>query len=300
MLITRNSNDHVKAARLVRDGKDKSLLFVEGERLVADCLSSRLPIPTAFHLPNPSDQIAPLINALQNQGTLLLSTTPEVLASLSDTVTPQGIIALAERPQTIPATFWSTLPASPLLVALDRIQDPGNLGTLLRTAEAAGAHGLITLSGTAEPFSPKALRASMGSAFRLPILANITSTDLLASAQLHNLQTFAAGEGDLRSGCASAHAASATHAGATAIDGAASVFTVLASLARVLTTGLATRANVARRHARIDHRVADRNDSGAGPADAGTRVHHLLGRRQVVRHAPGATNGCHRRRYGAH
>jgi TrmH family RNA methyltransferase len=192
MFITSNSNDHVKAARLIRDGKDKSLLFVEGERLVADCLASRLPIPTAFHLPNPSDQIAPLISALQDQGTHLLSTTPEVLASLSDTVTPQGIIVLAERPQTIPSTFWSTLPASPLLVALDRIQDPGNLGTLLRTAEAAGAHGLITLSGTADPFSPKALRASMGSAFRLPILANLSSADLLTSAHLHHLQTFAA------------------------------------------------------------------------------------------------------------
>lgn len=192
MLITSNSNDHVKAARLVREGKDKSLLFVEGERLVADCIASRLPIHTAFHLSDPSDQIAPLISSLQNRGVRLLSTTPEILASLSDTVTPQGIIVLAERPKAIASSFWSSLPESPLLVALDRIQDPGNLGTLLRTAEAAGAHGLITLSGTADPFSPKTLRASMGSAFRLPILSNLSSTELLNFARLHHLQTFAA------------------------------------------------------------------------------------------------------------
>lgn len=192
MLITSNSNDHIKAARLVREGKDKSLLFVEGERLVTDCLASGLPIPTAFHLPDPSPQITTLLTLLQNHGTHLLTTTPEILACLSDTVTPQGIIILAERPQSDPTTFWANLPASPLLVALDRIQDPGNLGTLLRTAEAAGAHGLITLSGTADPFSPKVLRASMGSAFRLPILAHITATDLLNSARLHHLQTFAA------------------------------------------------------------------------------------------------------------
>jgi TrmH family RNA methyltransferase len=193
MLITSTKNDQVKAARLVREGKDKSLLFVEGERLVADCLASGLKIPIAFHLPDPPPNVAALLSELAAQrGAHLLPTTPEVLSALSDTVTTQGIIVLAERPVHDAATFWSGLPECPLLIALDRVQDPGNLGTLLRTAEAAGAHGLITLAGTADPFSPKVLRASMGSAFRLPLLTGLSTSDLLTAAATHRLRTFAA------------------------------------------------------------------------------------------------------------
>jgi len=192
MLITSNSNDHIKTARLVREGKNKSLLFVEGERLVTDCLASHLAIPTAFHLPDPSPTVAALLADLQKRGTHLLATTPQILASLSDTVTPQGIILLAETPESNAASFWANLPSNPLLIALDRIQDPGNLGTLIRTAEAAGAHGLITLTGTASPFTPKALRASMGSAFRLPLLTGLSPADLLTAATTHRLRTFAA------------------------------------------------------------------------------------------------------------
>jgi RNA methyltransferase, TrmH family len=197
MLITSTKNDLVKTARLVREGKDKSLLFVEGERLVADCLASGLKISHGFHLPDPSPTAATLLHELERRGAHCVPCTPEVLAAISDTVTTQGLIALAERPAHDPAAFWDHLPDCPLLIALDRVQDPGNLGTLLRTAEAAGAHGMITLAGTADPFSPKVLRASMGSAFRLPLITGLSPAELLAAATLHGLRTFAAA-GDAR------------------------------------------------------------------------------------------------------
>jgi TrmH family RNA methyltransferase len=195
MLISSSKNEQVKAARLVREGKDRSLLFVEGERLVADGLTSGLEVTTVFHLQEPSPGTAALLEALRQRGSLLLATTPEVLAALSDTVTPQGIIVLARHPEVNRADFWDQLPICPLLVALDRVQDPGNLGTLLRTAEAAGAQGVITLAGTADPFSPKALRASMGSAFRLPLLTGLSPAELLAAAAKHGLRAFAAAGG---------------------------------------------------------------------------------------------------------
>jgi RNA methyltransferase, TrmH family len=195
MILTSPRSDHVKAARLVREGRDKSLLFVEGARLVRDCVASGLAIPTAFHSADPAPEVASLLDDLRRSGARLFAATPEVLASLADTVTPQGIIVLARRPSSDPDSFWSRLPGSPLLVALDRVQDPGNLGTLLRTAEAAGAHGALTLSGSADPFSPKALRASMGSAFRLPLLTGLSTSDLLAAASARHLKTFAAAGG---------------------------------------------------------------------------------------------------------
>jgi len=192
MIISSPSNDQLKAARLVRDGRDARQLFVEGERLIEDLLRSPLLIPTCFHLPDPPPTIAAQVQALQARGTHLFPTTAQALKSLSDTVSPQGIIALAQRPSLTADSFWQQLPGRPLLVVLDRIQDPGNLGTILRTAEAAGAHGVITLLGSTDPFSPKALRSSMGSAFRLPLLTALSTAEVIALTQLHGLQMVSA------------------------------------------------------------------------------------------------------------
>ena len=87
------------------------------------------------------------------------------LASVSDTQTPQGVIAVAVRP----AWDWEDLGASDLLV-LDSVQDPGNVGTLIRAAEGLGLSGAVVLPGTAEAWSPKVTRAAAGSNLRLPIV----------------------------------------------------------------------------------------------------------------------------------
>lgn len=195
MILSSAHNEQIKSARRVRDGHDANLLFVEGERLVHDLLRSPLTIPTCFHLPNPPPTIAAQVEELKKGGTQLLPTAPQALRSLSDTVSPQGIIALAQRPSQDPVAFWQRLPVRPLLVVLDRVQDPGNLGTILRTAEAAGAHGVITLAGTTDAFSPKTLRSSMGSAFRLPILTGKTGDDVIALGQQHSLQLISAAGG---------------------------------------------------------------------------------------------------------
>ena len=89
-----------------------------------------------------------------------------VMAALCDAKTPQGIIAVCDYPESeagIP-------PDASLLVALDGVQDPGNVGTVLRTMDAAGYQGLLMDEKTADPYGPKALRASMGGIFRIPAL----------------------------------------------------------------------------------------------------------------------------------
>ena len=87
---------------------------------------------------------------------------------------------------------------APLILGLDRIQDPGNLGTLVRTSEAAGVSGLFAFAGSADAFSPKTLRSSMGSAFRLPILPDVSGLGTVETCRSRGLKTVVAtGEAEL-------------------------------------------------------------------------------------------------------
>ncbi len=94
--------------------------------------------------------------------------TDALFRQMSDTRTPQGILTVLK----IPSYTWEALLSSPapLLVMLDGLQDPGNVGTILRTAEGAGADGVILTRGCADLFQPKTVRATMGSIYRVPFL----------------------------------------------------------------------------------------------------------------------------------
>ena len=96
--------------------------------------------------------------------TILVS--PQVLSALTDSKTPQGVLAVCRLP--VPGPLES---AGPRLAALNRLQEPGNVGAILRTLDAAAFDGLLVDAGCADPFSPKALRASMGAVFRVPVYA---------------------------------------------------------------------------------------------------------------------------------
>jgi TrmH family RNA methyltransferase len=100
------------------------------------------------------------------RGKLLVLPDP-LLAGISATETSQGVIALVRPPEWTPDDLFR---GAPLVVALDAIQDPGNAGTIVRSAEAFGATGAVFLPGTVSPHNPKTLRASAGSLFRLPYI----------------------------------------------------------------------------------------------------------------------------------
>ncbi|RKW70823.1 TrmH family RNA methyltransferase [Galactobacter caseinivorans] len=102
--------------------------------------------------------------------------TEEVLAALTDTVSPQGVVARCALPQTSLADV--VLPGAGLIAVLARVQDPGNAGTILRAADAAGATGVIALSGTVDLFSPKVVRSTVGSLFHLPAVTGVSLTEL--------------------------------------------------------------------------------------------------------------------------
>src|SRR6185436_6835698 len=171
MLITSRDNSLLRRARAVRDGKATDAIFVEGLRLCEEALSSGLAIEAAIYSQQiaEKDRAADLIKKLTRAAKQTACVSEKLLASISYTKTPQGIVVLAARPSEDETNFFESQPRMPLLVVLHEVNNPVNVGAIMRTAEAAGVTGVIATEKTSDPFSPKALRGAMGSAFRLPI-----------------------------------------------------------------------------------------------------------------------------------
>jgi len=171
MKITSRDNSLLRQVRAVRDGKVDELIYVEGLRLAAEALRSRLDLEAVIF----SEQLASkekagaTIDELARTSRRVASVSEKLLESISYTKTPQGIVVLARRPESSEQRLAASLTKNPLLVLLHQINNPVNVGAILRTAEAAGATGVITTQNTSDPFSPKSLRGAMGAAFRLPI-----------------------------------------------------------------------------------------------------------------------------------
>lgn len=192
--ITSRDNALLRRARAVRDGKTGDLMFVEGLRLCEEALSSGLTIEAVIF----SDELARkeraarLLDKLGGVCERLAAVSEKLLESISYTKTPQGIVLLAKRPIIDHAAFMAIQPAAPLLVILHGINNPVNVGAILRTAEAAGASGAIATGRTSDPFSPKALRGAMGSAFRLPIWQGARYADALGCCNERGIKTICA------------------------------------------------------------------------------------------------------------
>lgn len=172
---------------------------VEGVRLVEEALRSGCRIEAVLFSESGErhhERLAPLIGRPE-MGFPTLRTTDRLFEGLADTEHPQGVAALV-HPSIASLDDLLRTPASacaPLLVVLAGVQDPGNVGTILRTAAAFGATGAVTAasgqSGTASPFSPKALRASAGAALHLPILPGMSLPILLTQLRIAKVHTLA-------------------------------------------------------------------------------------------------------------
>ena len=168
--ITSLSNPHIKEALRIRErriGKRQDVL-IEGPHLIEMALDSRTGIRTVFFTDRCQANNAGLFTQLSRTDAELFITTDHVLAHLCETETPQGIAAIASLRSHDLGEL--SLNLTPLVVICDGIQDPGNLGTIIRTADAAGVDAVIILPGTCDPLLPKVVRATAGSVFTIPLV----------------------------------------------------------------------------------------------------------------------------------
>jgi TrmH family RNA methyltransferase len=164
-LIDSPKNPRVKHVADIRDRKKKGDEFmVEGPHLVESALDAGAEIKQAFFT---GGQHKALVKRIARTGAEIFEISDRVLSKLTVTETPQGILAVVSlKKSALEAIDISKGP----VVVLDGIQDPGNVGTIIRTADAAGASAVVVLQGTADAFSQKALRASSGSIFNIRIV----------------------------------------------------------------------------------------------------------------------------------
>jgi len=191
--ITSRDNALLRLARAVRDGKNTEYIFIEGLRLCEEALRSSLEIEAVIVSEEllQKERVAEAIAALDQEAHRSASVSEKLLESISYTKTPQGIVVLARRPESSEKRL-ATVDNDALLVVLHQINNPVNVGAILRTAEAAGAGGVITTRNTSDPFSPKSLRGAMGSAFRLPIWSGPTYENMIEWCRKRRIATICA------------------------------------------------------------------------------------------------------------
>ncbi len=168
-MVTRAQAKLIRRLGRRKRREEEELFLVEGVRLVEELLQSRHAVELFVTAPTLSEteRGRALLRAISESGRVHSKISDDELERLADTASPQAVIAVARKRQHRLAEFEPDDPAA--VVVFDRLADPGNLGTLLRTAYALGADWAVALPGTVDPWNPKAVRASAGALFRLPV-----------------------------------------------------------------------------------------------------------------------------------
>ncbi|HAG12174.1 MAG TPA: RNA methyltransferase [Desulfotomaculum sp.] len=153
-----------------RFGKKEGRFIIEGSLMISEALHYNWPVEQIVCTPawQESNRGRLVQEPANAAGIELIQVSQEVFKKLSATKTPQGVLAVLRRKEKELDQLASENPT--LVVLVDRVQDPGNVGTIIRSADAAGAQGVILLKGTADLYNPKTLRATMGSFFHIPVI----------------------------------------------------------------------------------------------------------------------------------
>jgi TrmH family RNA methyltransferase len=172
--ITSRDNQRLVNARKVRDRHVTGKIFIEGKRLAAEALRSNVPISECFVSERfvMSDENSHFIEQLSGTSRFTFELPDRVFQTIAATDHSQGVILIAERPEQGAEAIEARLADRrilPIVVLLYHVNNPSNLGAVLRTAEAAGVAGVIVTKHSADVYSPKSIRSSMGSAFRMAV-----------------------------------------------------------------------------------------------------------------------------------
>ncbi len=188
-MITSRKNPKIQelrnlvAKKSLRD--QRKLCVLEGTRLLEEAIQAAWQPEFGFYCTGQQERISEIVQQLSAMGAEMEEVPLELLSYVADTSNPQGVIVVF-RQQSLP------LPADPdFILILDAIRDPGNLGTTLRSAAAAGVNLVILTEDCADPFSPKVLRSGMGAQFHLPISA-LSIPEIIGYCDSHRIQIFIA------------------------------------------------------------------------------------------------------------
>lgn len=188
-LITSRKNEIIKhAARLSSSAeyrREQGLFLAEGARLCSDAAKSGVAVRVLFYTAQAREKYGDYLDVIRVTAEQVYEVEPHVAALLTETKTPQGIFCICEMQAC--AQGLDHMELNRHYLALENIQDPANLGAVLRTAEALGIGGVVLAGSCCDVYSPKVLRASMGAVFRLPFFV---ANDMAAAAKQMNEQGF--------------------------------------------------------------------------------------------------------------
>ncbi|MBN8459020.1 MAG: RNA methyltransferase [Verrucomicrobia bacterium] len=186
--ITSRRHPFVARCRALAAGREADLVLLDGPHLVGEALASGLPIVAAAIAPRMAgDPLCGKLAELAPEGAAIYQATAEVMEAASPARSPSGMVAIARVREAPPAVVL----AGNLVVAAVGVQDPGNVGAIIRVADAAGATGFAATAGCADPLGWKALRGSMGSAFRVPLASGMSGDALVSAARAAGLEIIA-------------------------------------------------------------------------------------------------------------
>lgn len=189
--ITSLSNTAVKEAKLLKNRKyreEKQLYFIEGARFVEEAFEAGAQIEAIFVSEEFRHMDDNLPNMLEKSSCNKYTVSEKIFREISDTETPQGILAIIKmqkRELSVAQTGGG------LFIILDSVRDPGNMGTIIRTADAAGFSGVIVCKGSVDVYNPKVLRSTMGSVFHIPVYTGLETVDVIRLLKADGISVYA-------------------------------------------------------------------------------------------------------------
>ncbi|MDF2993658.1 MAG: rRNA methylase [Microbacterium sp.] len=170
---------------------ETGLFLLEGPQAAREALAwAPETVVELYATPTALEKHTDVRDAAEQAGIDLQYTTEAVLDAMADTVTPQGIVAVARQ---APTALKDVLSGQPRLIAIcEEVRDPGNLGTIIRAADAAGADAVVLTGRTVDPYNPKVVRSTTGSLFHLPVAVDLELADVVARVHEAGMRVVAA------------------------------------------------------------------------------------------------------------
>lgn len=171
--------------------QETGLFLLEGPQAAREALAYRPDtLVEIFATPSALERHPELCASAEDAGLDILFASESVLAAMADTVTPQGIVAVARQS---PTSVRDIFASGPRLVAIcEEVRDPGNLGTIIRAADAAGADAIVLTGRTVDPYNPKVVRSTTGSLFHLPVAVGVELETAIERAHEAGMRVVAA------------------------------------------------------------------------------------------------------------